>query len=368
MTSEHWQKIKPLLDAALQRGCTERGAFLDEACKDDPVLRGDLQKLINAHELTGDYIEVPGLEEIESLAGSTSDAVGQSLGNYRLLGQLGVGGMGEVYLAEDSRLGRKVALKMLASYFTTEEDRVRRFQLEARAASALNHPNILTIYEMGQIDSRHFIATEFVEGETLRERNLRSKLSISEVLEVAIQIAAALGTAHHAGIVHRDIKPDNVMLRPDGLVKVLDFGIAKLTEPATGPEAWTLLATRQGLVMGTVQYMSPEQARGLEMDPRSDVFSLGVVLYEMLAGGVPFPGETSADILASILMVEPPALTEATPPELRSIVQKALHKQKDERYQTAEELLIDLRSLRDDLKFATRQGRPSHSHQASQTG
>ncbi len=282
-------------------------------------------------------------------------ALGTSLGPYQIISRLGAGGMGEVYLAEDPRLGRRVALKALPARFTQDKERMHRFQQEARAASALNHPNILTIYEIGEVDSRQFIATEFIDGETLRTHLAGTPMRISEALEVATQVASALCAAHDARIVHRDIKPENIMLRRDRIVKVLDFGLAKLTEqrPAL-PETPTLVHTAQGIVMGTVQYMSPEQARGIAVDARSDVWSLGVVLYEMVGGRVPFAGDTSGDVIASILDREPTPLVRyapEAPTELEWIVKKALRKDRDERYQTARELLADLRNLNQRLEF-----------------
>ena len=224
--------------------------------------------------------------------------------------------MGEVYLAHDEKLDRNIALKLLPSYFTTNEERLRRFQQEARAASALNHPNIITIHEIGQVESRNFIATEFVDGETLRERMRRGALSLPESLDIAIQICGALAASHKAGIVHRDIKPENIMLRRDGYVKVLDFGLAKLAEQqesATQARAGGNVNISSGLVMGTVKYMSPEQAQGLHVDQRSDIFSLGVVLYEMVAGRAPFEGKTTSDLIAAILKEEPLSLTQYLP-------------------------------------------------------
>ena len=282
-----------------------------------------------------------------------------TLSHYRLIRQLGAGGMGEVYLAEDTRLDRQVALKLLPAKFTEDEDRVRRFVQEAKAASALNHPNIIIIHEIGELDGLHFIVTEFIEGQTLRERMTGLPMKLPAMLEVTIQIASALTAAHAAGIVHRDIKPENIMLRPDGYVKVLDFGLAKLTEPqpsAVDTEAPTAarVDTETGTVLGTVKYMSPEQARGLKVDARSDIFSLGVVLYEMVAGQAPFAGATTADVVAAILDKDPPPLARFAPdaPEaLLRIIAKALRKDREERYQTIKDLLIDLKDLKQELEF-----------------
>jgi serine/threonine protein kinase/TolB-like protein len=285
-------------------------------------------------------------------------ASGTRLGTYEILSQLGVGGMGEVYLAEDHKLGRKLALKLLPAKFTSDQVLVRRFEQEARAASALNHPNIITIHEIGEAGGRHFIATEFVEGQTLRRR-MRLPLNVREVLDTAVQIASALSAAHGAGIIHRDIKPENVMVRPDGLVKVLDFGLAKLvprTRQTPDDEASTLpmVNTDSGVVVGTVAYMSPEQARGLDVDARSDIFSLGVALYEMLARRPPFEGQTASDLIASILRTEPPPLADSAPgvpTELERIVSKALRKDRETRYQVIKDLLSDLEDLKRKLEF-----------------
>jgi len=227
-----------------------------------------------------------------------------ALTRYRILDKLGAGGMGEVYLAEDTRLHRRVALKFLPTQFTSDATRVRRFEKEARAASALNHPNILTIHEIGEAEGAHFIATEFVEGMTLRRRLSLGALTVMESLEVAIQVAAALQAAHTIGIIHRDIKPENLMLRDDGYVKVLDFGLAKFMESKSADDsepADHMTQTEPGLAMGTTPYMSPEQTRGLKVDARTDIWSLGVVLYEMLTGHLPFTGKTRSDLMAAIL-------------------------------------------------------------------
>jgi serine/threonine protein kinase/Flp pilus assembly protein TadD len=286
-----------------------------------------------------------------------------TLSHYRIVSKLGAGGMGDVYLAQDTNLDRKVALKILPAEVASNRDRMDRFVQEAKAASALNHPNIITIHEIDQTDSGHFIATEFIDGVTLRECMQIEPLKLAEALDVATQIASALSTAHADGIVHRDIKPENVMLRRDGIVKVLDFGLAKLVERFLPDSADTnaptsaAIKTEPGMVMGTATYMSPEQARGLQVDARTDIFSLGILIYEMVAGRRPFEGANKIEILAAILSdKEPPPLaryTREAPAELERIVGKALAKERDERYQSAKDLLIDLRHLKRRLELDT---------------
>src|SRR5438309_4825592 len=269
--------------------------------------------------------------------------------------------MGEVYLAQDTKLDRKVALKILPAKVAANQERMRRFVQEAKAASALNHPNIITIYEIDEGGSSptvregvHFIATELIEGETLRQRMRSAPLKLGEVLDVAAQVASALVAAHAANIVHRDIKPENIMLRRDGIVKVLDFGLAKLMDQAEmGAEDATrpLVKTDAGMVMGTVAYMSPEQARGLQVDARTDIWSLGVVLYEMLTGRQPFKGPTASDVIVSVLEREPPPLDHEIPAELQRIAAKMLQKDREQRYQGVRDLLLDLKSLREVADF-----------------
>jgi serine/threonine-protein kinase len=365
MKPECWQQLDKLFHAALEREQGERVAFLDHACAGDKSLRKRVEALLAAHKEAGSFIESPAIEvEARGLAAAeesadTAMASGKTLSHYRIISRLGSGGMGEVYLAHDTVLDRRVALKLLPEYFTRDRDRLRRFQQEARAASALNHPNIITIYEIGQVDGRHFIATEFVDGATLRqnffgdERHTSGKqLRLSEVLDIVIQSADALAAAHETGIVHRDIKPENLMMRRrDRYIKVLDFGLAKLTEGPVDTEGSTRahVKTSEGVVMGTVSYMSPEQARGEKVDARTDIWSLGVVLYELVAGCVPFERSTLSEVIALILEREPPPLARyarEVPAEMERIVSKALTKDRETRYQTAKDLLIDLRRLR----------------------
>src|SRR2546423_1681202 len=361
MHPERWQQIDQLFHSALGQEPNRRAAFLVRECAGDESLRSEVEALISSHEQAENFIETPASDlAAELLAkGQTGLTAGQAIGPYRVVSVLGVGGMGEVYLAQDTRLGRQVALKLLPPQFTMNADRVRRFEQEARAVSALNHPNIVTIHEIGRDDGSQFIVTEFVQGQTLRQRMAETAISLPAALEVATQVAGALAAAHAAGIVHRDIKPENVMLRADGYVKVLDFGLAKLTEarsPAGDAEQSTLVKvqTKSGVVMGTATYMSPEQARGLGVDARSDVFSLGVVLYEMIAARPPFDGDTISDVIATLLKEEPPPLSQYAPDvpvELEWIVRKALAKDCEERYQTARELQIDLKRLKQELEL-----------------
>jgi serine/threonine protein kinase/Tfp pilus assembly protein PilF len=280
-----------------------------------------------------------------------------TISHYRIVSKIGAGGMGEVYLAQDTKLDRRVALKILPADVAAHPDRMKRFVQEARAASSLNHPNIITIHEIGETASGHFIGTEFIDGETVRERMSRGGVELSDTLDIVVQVASALTAAHGAGIVHRDIKPENIMLRRDGIVKVLDFGLAKLVEQTPlDAEAETRMQvqTQAGLIVGTVAYMSPEQARGMEVDARTDVFSIGVVMYEMLAGQSPFAGETTSDVIAAILTTEPKppsSFNQEIPAELDRIVYKTLAKKRDERYRNAKDLLADLRQLQRRLEF-----------------
>jgi len=398
MTPERWRQVDQLLQEALDLGPAERADFLAEACGGDDELRREVESLIGFHERSGSFIETPPAEVAADWLAMKELRAGQTIGHYHVARQIGRGGMGEVYLARDARLERQVALKLLPPRFTEDAERVLRFRQEARAVSALNHPNIITIHEIGEVKTAvgalYFIATEFIEGRTLREMIRDGGMKPSEALEVVIQVASALSAAHAAGITHRDIKPENIMLRPDGYVKVLDFGLAKLTDgqrdseterrrdgetvgqrvkEVEGPRdrmrgatssslrlSVSQLLTNPGVIPGTVSYMSPEQARGLETDARSDIFSLGVVLYELITARRPFDGKTVEDMLASLLEQEPPPLAMRGPPDqLQRLVSRMLAKDRSDRYQTADELRQALKSLKKELvpeeDFSTRE-------------
>ena len=316
MTPERWRKVEDVLEAAMERAPHERATFLDEVCAGDQSLREEVESLLAHDERAGSFIEAPAFEVAPKSPTDqpVDSSVGESIGFYKIIREIGKGGMGTVYLAQDTRLGRQVALKLLPERFTRDKDRVRRFQREARAVSALNHPNILTIYDIGQTERVYFIVTEFVDGETLCKRMADQEMALGEALDVIIQVASALKAAHTAGIVHRDIKPENVMIRRDGYVKVLDFGLAKLVESRAGDsQAPTMFQTRPGVLMGTPHYMSPEQVVGGSVDARSDLFSLGVVLYECIASRPAFSGPNVAAIWGEIQHVNPPPPSQSNP-------------------------------------------------------
>ncbi len=357
MTPERYQQIDQIFQAAIQIKPEQRPTFLDEACGGDGALRSEVESLLTSDSGGASFIEGAAFDAAAALLGGDEPELhsGDRIERYEILSLLGSGGMGEVYLARDEKLNRKIAIKLLPAYFTTNQERLRRFQQEARAASALNHPNIITIHELGEVDGRQFIATEFVDGETLRERMRRARLTLADTVDVATQVASALAAAHKAGIVHRDIKPENIMLRTDGYVKVLDFGLAKLTEQGEQPlsgQAESDVDISSGVLMGTVKYMSPEQARGQQVDARSDIFSFGVVLYEMLTGRAPFEGGTAGDLISAINTQEPLPLKRhapAAPDEIQRIIDRTLRKDKEARYHCAEDLHSDLKRLRERL-------------------
>jgi serine/threonine protein kinase/Tfp pilus assembly protein PilF len=349
MADDNWQQIKRIFDEAVRLEPDERLEFAQRACADDRELLAEIEALLASHNDAESFLEDSAFNEIAGILAEThSIKKGEMLAHYEIIEQIGEGGMGEVYLAVDPRLNRKVAIKVLAAHISEDEGRVARFRQEAFATSALNHPNIVTIYEIRKWQERDFIVTEFIGGVTLREWLRKRKPSVGEAIDVALQVASALTAAHGAGIVHRDIKPENIMIREDGLVKVLDFGIAKYRPTEAGQKA--LVETDIGEIIGTAAYMSPEQARGLEVDAQTDIWSLGVILYEMLAGRLPFQGDTKADRIAAILEHEPSRLAKtggSVSHSLQSIIDQALAKDKKNRYLGIAEMAADLYKLRD---------------------
>jgi eukaryotic-like serine/threonine-protein kinase len=347
---QRWKKVKELFHEALRLEPHERDVFLDRSCDGDAELRVEVESLLLSLNEAETFLEEPVLLAPPEKEVAWQFSKGQVISHYRILEPIGAGGMAEVYLAEDTKLHRQVALKVLPSEVLQDIDRLRRFKREALAVSALNHPNILTIFEFDSVNGINLLASEFVKGKTLRQAMRDGPLKLSDAVEIAIQVASALGTAHDAGVVHRDIKPENIMIRNDGYVKVLDFGLAKLNgdmRSLEGAHTHTQSFSLPGLIMGTVTYMSPEQARSKSIDSRTDIFSFGIVLYEMLTGRPPFKGESMTDVIAEIIQKEPSsasALNPAVPEQVDRIVAKCLEKDRNDRYQTAAELLTDLRA------------------------
>src|SRR5688572_521417 len=357
MKPEFLERLDRIFHSALELPAERRAAFLDQACANDSNLRSEVESLISSHELSGNFID-DNAADVAALLLESDALEGRRVAHYQVGERLGSGGMGDVYVATD-RMGRRVALKVLAPRLVQDRQHVTRFLQEARAVLALNHPNIVTVHDIGESEGIYYIASELIEDETLRIAQSRGRLDLDRSLDIAIQVCAALVAAHEKGVVHRDIKPENVMLRADGYVKVLDFGIAKLTgqfsDPArAGASAVSKLETMAGLIIGTSAYMSPEQARGGGVDPRADVWSCGVLLYEMVTGQIPFGGGSTADVLARILEREPAqlaTLVDDVPVELQRIVTKALQKDPDRRYPVMTDLLADLKALKQDLEF-----------------
>jgi eukaryotic-like serine/threonine-protein kinase len=370
MNPERWRRINEIFEAALARPLDERACFVEHTCAGELELQRTVVAMLIADRKQNLMVDRPAYTAVGSFLPSIIEGVdsenftGAMIGVYRLIKEIGSGGMGTVYLAYDVHLKRQAALKVLPSQFNSI-DRGRRLEREARSASALNHPHIITIYDFGQENGRSFIASEFVEGRTLRDYVGTPELTLNKILEIGSQVASALDTAHAAGIIHRDIKPENIMLRPDGYSKVLDFGLAKLTEAeitgvqtkTVGSQLTSVFETKAGAVLGTVNYMSPEQVRGQKLDGRSDLFSLGVVLYELIAGHRPFDGETWHHTMVAITDREPPPLEKylsEVPQGLQELIDQALGKDRDERYQSARDLLQDLENTLCDLESNTR--------------
>ncbi len=347
---DDWQRVKSVFEQALAVEASDRSAFLATACGSDALLRQHVDALLASHAASQSFLET-NASAVLKLRHPGGDLDGQVLGTYRLLSRIGAGAMGEVYAAHDEKLNRRVAVKLIAKDLARDVDRLQRFRQEAHAASSLNHPNIVVVHDFGNLEERPFIVTELVEGVTLRERLRKGPVSIPEAIEIALQVTSALAAAHARGLVHRDIKPENVMLRPDGYVKVLDFGLAKLARSEHAPVADTVPTslTHPGQMAGTPAYMSPEQARAEPVDPRTDVFSVGAVLYEMITGRLAFPGESNAAVFAELLGQTPPApalLNPHVPPPLDRLVAKALEKDRELRYQSVADMRADLLRLR----------------------
>ena len=344
MTPERWQEIRDVLEKALELAPDERSAFLDRACSSDPSLRHEVDTLI----ASSDDVRSSFLQSSTLRVTLTS---GTKLGDYEVKSMLGSGGMGEVYRARDSRLGRDVAIKVLPSFLSSDSDRLRRFEQEARAAAALNHPNILAVFQMGKYEGTPYLVSELLEGETLREQIKRGRLSVRKTIEYGVQIARGLAAAHEKGIVHRDLKPENLFVTKDGRVKILDFGLAKLTQPQSSSENSALTfteGTEAGVVMGTVGYMSPEQVRGQAVDHRADIFAFGAILYEMLAGKRAFQKPTSPETMTAILNEDPPGISQVAAnisPALQRVVHRCLEKNPEQRFQSASDLAFDLDAL-----------------------
>ena len=360
MDPSRLKKVEDIYHAASERRSDEREAYLDKVCGEDAELRKEVVELLSFDDVPDSFIDNPPDDLAAEMFADElpeNSLIGKTIGRYTIEELVGIGGMGEVYLAEDKQLKRKVALKLVPAHMIENVGRLKRFKHEAQAASALNHPNILTIHEFGSENGSDFIVSEFVDGVTLRKRMNAGAVALQDLLDISIQIASALGAAHNAGIVHRDIKPENVMIRRDGIVKVLDFGLAKLTPAdagnvAAGAEDPTLFKTEPGMVMGTVGYMSPEQARGVRVDARTDIWSLGVIIYEILVRHRPFEGDTQTDVLVAILNQPLPMTADATkdvPPELRRVIEKALEKNAADRYTSAVEMAADLTNYKQRL-------------------
>ncbi len=352
MTPERWQQVRDVLEKALELVPSERSAFLNSACSSDQSLRQEVETLLASSDgVRSGFLQSSTLR-VTLISGA-------KLGDYEVKSLLGSGGMGEVYRARDSRLGRDVAIKVLPSFLSADSDRLRRFEQEARAAATLNHPNILAVHQMGTCQGAPYLVSELLEGETLREQLNRGRLAVRKAIDYGVQIARGLAAAHEKGIVHRDLKPENLFVTKDGRVKILDFGLAKLTQPQSGPENAELTLTKEtevGMVMGTVGYMSPEQVRGQTADHRADIFAFGAILYEMLAGIRAFQKPTSAETMTAILNEDPSRISQVTtniPPALQRVVHRCLEKSPEQRFQSASDLAFALDALSGNAGSAT---------------
>ncbi len=360
MADQQWQKVREVFEAARLLTLELRQDYIVKACGENKLLLTEVESLLASFDSADDFFKTPAVAKVADSINNHKNKFenGVNLGHYKIIESIGTGGMGEVYLANDQKLDRQVAIKILNEKFSRDKSNLNRFIQEAKSASALNHPNILVIHEIGESDEAHFIVSEYIKGKTLREILKEQSLNLSEILDISIQIANALIAAHEARLVHRDIKPENIMMRPDGYVKILDFGLAKLVERKNksilGLNESTAKhgQTAKGVILGTVNYMSPEQAKGERVDERTDIFSLGVVIYEMLAGNMPFAGEINFGNFCEFNQCRTEtAFRFGFADELRRIVSKMLRKRKDERYQTMKDVLADLKDLRENLKY-----------------
>jgi serine/threonine protein kinase len=359
--SYDWQKVKEIFIAALQQEKQDLDGFIYQHCAGDRNLENEVRSLLASHKSAENFLSKPAIAKFAEDFSEDTDEFkeGDFLNHYRIVKQIGKGGMGEVYLAQDTRLGRFVAIKILRNYFGSNKSGLKRLISEAQVASALNHPNIVVIHEIGEADGIHYIVSEFIEGLTLSEILNKQKLTLTEITDIAVQIGNALTAAHEAGIVHRDIKPDNIMVRDDGLVKVLDFGLAKLvrkSQEQNNPDAKNreYMTTQEGMILGTAAYMSPEQARGQKVDKRSDIWSFGVLLYQLTTGRLPFPGNSTSDIIAAILKSDPVPLSESVsrvPKNLEWIIRKSLMKNPNERFQSIAQVVAELKTLQGEAEY-----------------
>lgn len=357
---DNWHQVKEIFVGALRHETSDRSGFIAEQCGGNPGLQAEVESLLSSYDSSESFMESTAVEEVAEALITDSSRIkdGDFLKHYRIVRKIGAGGMGEVYLASDTKLGRQVAIKILSESFESRKSNLKRFFLEAKAASALNHPNIMVVHEIGELDGTHYIAAEYIEGETLSEVLVKRNLSLTEIVDISTQIVGALGAAHEVGVIHRDIKTDNLMLRADGLIKVLDFGLVKMAEKKGADidfdaDTQELMNTRDGMILGTAAYMSPEQARGKPVDLRTDIWSFGVVLFQLVTRALPFPGETPSDIIASILKSDPENMrkyVDQIPVEIESIVRRSLEKDPNNRYAAAGELLEDLKYLKHKLE------------------
>ncbi|MEZ5346727.1 MAG: protein kinase [Pyrinomonadaceae bacterium] len=355
---KYWQRVKEIFTGAIPLDGEARDEYIDRQCKGDEKLRAEVETLLASYDSSDGFMDSPAIGEIADEIVDPALGLGGSLKQYRIIRELGTGGMGEVYLAEDRHLGRKVAIKILNKSFSRDDQNLRRFLREAKTASSLNHPGIVIVHEVGISDGIHYLVTEYIEGETLYNYVSSRNSSFTEITDLAIQICKALAVAHAAGIIHRDIKPENIMVREDGLLKILDFGLAKRTRVSKSDvhlnaPTHEIVSTQKGMILGTAAYMSPEQARGKTVGSQTDIWSLGVVLFQLLTKKLPFSGETTSDVIAAILKNDPPPLLDfvANIPEgLESLIRKSLRKDPGKRYQSADEMLEDLKNVQDLLK------------------